>query len=497
VNAPLERLKETLGAVLPITAIVMILHMTLVPMEPSLLYGFLLGASAIIVGLVLFLIGVDLGITPLGSMTGEVLAKKNRLWIVLAAGLILGFLITVAEPGLLVLANQVERLTVGNISSFDIVMVVSGGLAVMVALGLVRIIFNWPLYIILTILYGAILLFARFVSPEFLAIAFDASGATTGLLAVPFILALSIGISHLKADSRASEKDSFGLIAIASTGAIFSVLLLGIVSEPKDMQAGLEPHLPEKESVLEAFSAMAPESFWEAVVALMPLLVVFFVLNMMAFRLRGRRFTRVLKGFAYAFLGLSLFLLGVNAGFMDVGSELGYRLASMDSGIYVVAVAFILGIVTILAEPAVYVLTHQIEEVTSGSVQRKFVLTALALGVGVAVALSIVRVLVPPVQLWHYLLPGYVVCVILTYVVPKLFVGIAFDAGGVATGPMTATFIMAFTNGAAEAFDGADVLIDGLGMIAMVAMMPIITLQILGFLFRARSVKEGVDSRAH
>ncbi len=494
-NVLLYRLRDNFLAVLPITFIVLLLNFTLVPLGSGPLRAFIIGSLLIILGLALFLIGVDIGITPLGDLTGEALAKTNKLSLVLVAGLILGFFISVAEPGLLVLATQVEHVTNGQMGSVGIMLTVSIGLAVLIALGLFRILYNIPLYILLTILYGIIFLISRFVPPEFLAIAFDASGATTGILAVPFILALSIGISSLKRDSKSSEKDSFGLIAIASTGAIISVMVLNILSNSADLSGDL----------MEAMEAAAPATFvsllpailGESFLALLPLLLIFLVLQRISFRLSRRAFARILKGFVYAFIGLFLFLLGVNGGFMDVGAALGSRLANLDSSIHVILVGFFLGVVTILAEPAVYVLTHQIEEVTAGYVRRKSVLVALSLGVGLAVTLSVIRVLVPPIQLWHYLLPGYIICIGLMYIVPKLFVGIAFDAGGVATGPMTATFILAYTNGAAEAFDGANVLVDGFGMIAMVAMTPIITLQILGLIFKVKSRKVGVPQDAN
>lgn len=201
----------------------------------------------------------------------------------------------------------------------------------------------------------------------------------------------------------------------------------------------------------------------------------------------------MLKGLLYTFIGLVLFLTGVNAGFMEVGTKIGYSVAALDNKLIVIGIGFLIGLVVVLAEPAVYVLTHQIEDVTSGYVRRPVVLIALSIGVAFAVALSMVRILVPGLQLWHFLLPGYVVSILMMYFVPKLFVGIAFDAGGVASGPMTATFILAFAQGAAEAIEGANVLVDGFGVIAMVAMTPIIALQTLGFIFKIKSVKEGLE----
>lgn len=477
-----SKLKEVISSVFPIILIVILLHFSLAPIESSLFVRFVFGSFMIVIGLTLFLFGVDIGIEPLGSLTGLALAKTNKLWIVLIAGLILGFFISIAEPGLMVLAGQVDLVTSGQISGISILIVVSVGLAIMLSLGFLRIFYNVPLYKMLFALYIFIFILAIFVSREFLAISFDASGSTTGILAVPFILSLSVGISKLKKDSKASEKDSFGLVAIASTGAIISVMILNVFSRSSEFSGGDSDIL----SVL-PFSEILWMYFKESVLAVLPLLVILLVLQKMSFKLKRKELRKLLTGFGFAFFGLYIFLIGVNGGFMNVGASIGKQLASLDNKAYIVLISFVLGIVTILAEPAVYVLTHQIEDVTSGYVRRKAVLFPLAIGVGVAVALSVVRVLIPAVQLWHYIVPGYVICLGLMFAVPKLFVGIAFDAGGVATGPMTATFILAFIQGAAQAFEGADVLVDGFGMIALVAMMPIITLEGLGLVFRKKA----------
>jgi hypothetical protein len=487
-----QKLKEVLTSVLPITIIVLILNFTLVPLAIPLIIRFLIGTILIIIGLAIFLIGVDIGITPLGNLIGSSLTKTNKLWIVAISGLILGFFISIAEPGLLVLARQVSLVSLGEISSTSILVVVSIGLAIMVSLGFIRVVYNVPLYKILTAAYFLIFILALFTSSEFLAIAFDASGATTGVLAVPFILSLSMGVSALKKDSKSSEKDSFGLVSIASIGAIMSVMILNILSKGSGFSDSLEFNTSHSNAIIEPFVRLIPSVFTESFIAILPLVVIFLVCQKISFKLDKKAFKRILKGFIYTFGGLLIFLVGVNAGFMDVGSVIGYSLASLDNKWYVIIVGFIIGFVTILAEPAVYVLTHQIEEVTSGYVKRKAVLIPLSIGVGLAVALSVIRIIVPEIQLWHYLLPGYIIAIAMTYFVPKLFVGIAFDAGGVATGPMTATFILAFTQGAAESIEWASVLRDGFGMISMVALTPIITLQILGFIFKMKSKKGGL-----
>jgi hypothetical protein len=424
---------------------------------------------------------------------GKSLAKSNKFWIVAVIGLILGFFVSVAEPDLHILAGQVDSVSSGLISKESIVVIVSIGIAIMLTIGLGRIVYNVPLYKLLTIIYGIILIFACITSREFLAISFDASGATTGALTVPFILALAIGVSKLKKDSKASEKDSFGLVAIASTGAIISVMIMSIISKTDKITGSLEAK-GFSDSIISPFAHEFIKVGPEIVIALLPIFVLFLIFQKVSFRLPKREFRKILFGVLFTFIGLVIFLVGVNAGFMDVGSVIGYNIALLDNRIYVVLVGFVLGVVTILAEPAVYVLTHQIEDVTSGYVKRNIVMVTLALGVGIAVALSVIRILIPELQLWQYLLPGYLVSIALSYFAPKLFVGIAFDSGGVASGPMTATFILAYTQGAAEAVEGANVLVDGFGVIAMVAMTPLIALQILGLIFRIKSKKGGLES---
>jgi len=489
-NIITTKLKEVSGSVLPILGLVLGLHFWVVPLPSVMLWRFLIGTLLVIFGLTLFLLGVELGITPLGSLTGKALSKSKSLLVLLISGLILGFFISVAEPGLLVLANQVNVVSSGSISSHSILIIVSIGMAIMISVGFLRIFFNIPLFKLLLVLYGLVFVFSLFTSRAFLAIAFDASGATTGILAVPFILTLSFGISKLKKDSKASEKDSFGLVAIASIGAILSVLIFDVFTPDQTFTATLTSSLETSTSVIAPFFNVISASLFESLMAIFPLAVIFMVLQKLFFKLKRLAVRKMITGFVYVLIGLLLFLMGVNAGFMDVGTYLGQSLV-VKQPIIIIIVGFILGALTILAEPAVYVLTHQIEDVTSGYIPRLAVLLPLSLGVGLAIALSVIRILVPSIQLWHYLLPGYIISLGLMFFVPKLFIGIAFDAGGVATGPVTATFILAFIQGAAFTYEGADLLIDGFGMIAMVAMIPIITLQILGLVFKRVTQKKG------
>lgn len=488
----MAKLKENIYAMIPIIMIVLILHITVTPMSGPQLFRFFFGAFFIVIGLSLFLVGVDLAITPLGSLTGAEITKTNKIILVLIAAFILGFVISIAEPGLLVFANQVELVTVGMIKAQAILISVSIGLAILVGLGFMRIVYNIPLFKILLILYIIIGIMALFSSSTFLAIAFDASGATTGVLAVPFLLALSVGISRLKRDSKSQEKDSFGLVAIASAGAIMGLLMLGFFASNLTFADSIDLGIVPTDELLLPFIKQMPSALSDTFVAFSPLLGIFILLQIFGFKLKKRPLLRMIKGFVYALAGLFIFLVGVNAGFMEIGNLIGFTLAENNQEIILIISGFFIGLFTIIAEPAVSVLTHQIEDITAGYVKRRLVLIPLSIGVGFAIAISIVRILIPGLQLWHIILPGYLISLTMMFFVPKLFVGIAFDAGGVATGPLTATFTLAFVQGAANAFEGANLVRDGFGMIALVALAPIITLQILGLVYKARTRKAGV-----
>lgn len=488
-----EKFFEVLIAIIPIVFIVFTLKVTFIPIENLQMIKFFVGSLFVLVGLTFFLLGVDLGIAPLGVWLSSIITKKNRLEIVIISAFFLGFIISIAEPGLLILGNQIDSITQGGISSFSIVFTVSLGIGLFMIIGFMRLIYNIPLYLILIISYGVIFVLGFFTSAEFLAIAFDTSGSTTGVLAVPFILALSLGVSVLKKDSAASENDSFGLISIVSVGAIIAVMVLNLFRGQQEYTEVLATVDPSSISVFRTFINSFLKAVLESFFVFLPLIIIFVLLNLFSSLHKDER-RRIIFGFIYALLGLSLFFAGVNTGFMEVGSIIGGYLIFFDSSFLLIAIAFILGVVTILAEPAVYVLTRQIEDVTSGYIKRQLVLTALSLGVGLAVGLSALRVVVVGIELWHYVLPGYFVAILLTFFVPELFIGIAFDAGGVATGPMTATFILAFINGAANEHAKASILFEGFGMIAMVALMPIITLQLLGLFFKYKTYKEGIDS---
>lgn len=487
-NILLKKLKEVSLSVLPITILVVILNFTLVPIGTEALIRFIIGAVFVILGLGIFLFGAHIGIGPIGNLMGETIAKTNKVHLVGILGFILGFFITIAEPDLQILAKQVNLASGGKLSSSLILIVVSIGVGIMVAIGLLRILYGKPLNKIFTLVYFIIFILGIRVSEEFLAISVDASGATTGAMTTPFILALGYGVSRLKG-GETSEEDSFGMVGLASAGPIFAIMLMSIIKGLTDIQGEVEAFIPNT-GILSPYLRELPHLLKECLLTLFPLFILFLIFDKTKFNLNKKNKNTILKGLLYTYIGLTLFLVGVNAGFMEVGRTMGEGIAISYPWLLPV-VGFSLGMVVVLAEPAVYVLTEQVEEVTSGHIKKRVILVALSLGIAFAVSMSMLRIMIPSLKLWHFLLPGFALGAFLSYKVPPIFVGIAYDSGGVASGPMTATFVLAFAQGAANAIPTANVLIDGFGVIAMVAMTPLVAIQILGLIFKMKAKKEG------
>jgi len=489
-----DKLREVLASVLPITIIVLVLHFTISPLDNSMLYAFLLGSVLVIIGLTVFLFGIDTGLEPIGHGIGNTMARSKSFASLITICLILGFFVSYAEPDLHILAGQVDAVTAGQFGQTLMVVVVSIGIGVMMTLGMLRILKEVHLKYVFTAAYGLIFLLSVFSSSDFIAIAFDASGATTGAVTVPFILALAAGISALKADSKSGEADNFGLVGIASTGAILGVLITGLLFGIDKLTGTLPEQAVARNGLLDLYAAKLPLIAWKAFLSLLPIIIVYVLFQIFAFKQKKNRVIDIARGLFITFFGLVAFLLGVDGGFMAVGTQLGIQLAAMDSKFPVLFVALLLGLTTVLAEPAVIVLTHQVEDVTGGSVKRSLVLIFLSVAVGLSIFMSALRILIPELQLWMYLLPGFGLAAVLAYFVPELFVGMAYDAGGVASGPMTATFSLAFVQGIAAQVPSADLVADGFGMIAIVAMMPIIAIELLGALYQLKMRKKSKTS---
>ena len=484
----LKKTKEVSLSVIPIVLLVVIMNFTIVPIDNAMLARFIVGAVFVIIGLGVFLFGAHMGIVPIGENMGETIAKTNKIHIIGILGFILGFFITIAEPDLLILAHQVNIASGGVISSRLILLVVSSGVGIMVAIGLLRILHGKPLNKIFTFFYAFIFLLGVVVSEEFLAISVDASGATTGAMTTPFILALGYGVSQLKG-GKTSDEDSFGMVGLASVGPIFAIMIMSLVSGLTNIQGEAEAFIPSV-GIFSPYFKLLPQLLKESFITLLPLFTLFIIFDKIKFKLSKKKRNSIYKGIFYTYIGLTLFLVGVNAGFMEVGRAMGEGVAGLDNAWALPLIGFFLGMVVVLAEPAVYVLTEQVEEVTAGHIKKRLILVTLSLGIGFAVSMAMIRIITPSLKLWHILLPGFALASILSYYVPPIFVGIAYDSGGVASGPMTATFILAFAQGAAKVVPTANVMVDGFGVIAVVAMVPLVAIQLLGFIFKIKAEKK-------
>ena len=474
----LEKLKESLGAVLPIIGIVLVLCFSIAPIPNSVLMTFVVGAVLLIIGMMFFTLGAEMAMTPMGERIGTKLTNTRKISVVIVLCFILGFIITISEPDLQVLAEQVP-----SIPNYTLIIAVATGVGIFLVAAVLRMLFGIPLAYMLLILYPIIFILASIVPQDFLTVAFDSGGVTTGPMTVPFIMALGIGFSAVRSDKHA-ENDSFGLVALCSVGPILAVLLLGLLYHPGE--SGYEQTMIVKTDnsveMWQLFQEGLPYYMKEMLISLLPIILFFFIFQIVSLHLHKKTLVKIIIGIIYTYIGLVLFLTGVNVGFMPAGNYLGQVIAGLSYPWIIVPIGMLIGYFIVKAEPAVYVLTEQVEELTSGAISAKAMGMSLSIGVALSLGLAMVRVLTGVSILW-FLLPGYAVALGLTFFVPKIFTAIAFDSGGVASGPMTATFLLPFSMGACEAL-GGNVVTDAFGVVAMVAMTPLITIQILGLIYQ-------------
>ena len=494
-----EKLIEALKAVLPIVCIVLILSFTVTPLPTSILLAYLFGALLLILGVMFFTLGADLAMQPMGEQLGSGLTKSRKLWILLPVGFLLGFLITISEPDLQVLADQVM-----SIPSRVLIFSVAGGVGLFLVLALVRMLFGVSLRVLFLICYGIAFVLMIFVPKDFLAVAFDAGGVTTGPMTVPFIMAFGIGISSIRSDSKASE-DSFGLIALCSIGPILTVLVLSMIYRPEDAAYSMVaiPVINDSMTLASLFTKAFPTYLKEIAISVLPIVAFYYIFRLAHLRVNGMQRNkhtgkRIAVGLLYTYIGLVLFLTGSNVGFMPAGSYIGQTMAALPYKWIIIPLGMVIGYFIVAAEPAVFVLMKQVEELTSGAISGKALRFSLSIGVSISIGLAMLRVLTGIAIIWM-LVPGYGIALLLTFFVPKLFTAIAFDSGGVVSGPMTAAFLLPFAVGACLAV-GGNVVTDAFGVVAMVAMTPLITIQILGLVSVIRAkrmpkipVSEAID----
>ena len=471
-----EKMREAAVSVLPIVLIVLLLCLFVAPMSPALLLSFLLGAVLLTVGMGLFSLGAEQSMTPIGNKIGTALTKTRNLPLILGVSFLLGFAITVAEPDLQVLAE-----TVPHIKSSVLLITVGIGVGLFMAVCMLRMLTGANLRWLLIGCYALIFLLAAFTDKNYLSIAFDSGGVTTGPMTVPFILALGVGVSNIRSDKRA-EADSFGLVALCSVGPILAVLLLGFFYNGGDAVADISAEtFADTAAVGSAFLSAIPVYLKEMAVSMLPIFCIFLVFQLCMLRLHRHSLLKILIGILYTYVGLVLFLTGVNVGFSALGAALGAAMTEGWLRYLLIPLSALLGWFIISAEPAVAVLEHQIEEVSAGAISGKVIKRSLSFAIALAMALSMLRVMTGISLLW-FTVPGYAASLLLSFFVPDIYTAIAFDSGGVASGPMTATFMLRFMMGASLAL-GGDVLSDAFGIVALVAMMPLLSIQLVGFYY--------------
>lgn len=478
-----EKFAETLKAVLPILFIVLVLCFSIAPIPPSILMTFLIGAALLIMGMLLFNVGVEMSMTPIGERVGTIMTKSKKLIVIIAISFIMGFIITISEPDLQVLAQQVP-----SIPNLVLILAVAFGVGVFLVIALLRMLFGIPLSYLLVFCYIIIFALTIFVPGDFLAIAFDSGGVTTGPMTVPFIMAFGVGISAIRSDKHAAD-DSFGLVSLCSVGPILAVLFLGMIYKPGSTESVSEaiPIIDNTVDLWKLFTSELPKYVEEMALSILPIVFFFGIFQLISRDVNKKMLIKIGIGLGYTYIGLVLFLTGVNVGFMPAGNYLGQTLAGLPYAWIIVPIGMIIGYFIVMAEPAVYVLTKQVEEITSGAISAEAMGTSLSIGVCASVGLAMIRVLSGISILW-FLIPGYAIALVLTFFVPKIFTAIAFDSGGVASGPMTATFLLPFAMGACEAL-GGNIITDAFGIVAMVAMTPLITIQIMGLIFRLKETR--------
>ena len=470
-------LKESLQSVLPIFAIVLILSVTFAPMQSGVLVMFLFGTLLLILGMSFFTIGSGMSMQPLGEGIGAQLSRSKKMIVPILVSFVLGILITIAEPDLQVLAEQMPA-----VPNVVLVMSVALGVGLFLVISVIRTRKGIPLSRLLLIFYAAAMIFALFVSDRFVPTAFDSGGVTTGPITVPFIMALGAGIASM-GKSKNAQENSFGLIALCSIGPILSVLILGLCFQP-DAEASPEV-ITVAETTKEAFSAFLqgfPHYAAEVLMAFLPIVGVLIVFQVFFRRFSRHQFERICVGLLYTYVGLVLFLVGANVGFMPAGRLIGSVIAAGEMKYLLIPIGMLMGYFVVSAEPAVHSLKKQVEEITNGAITQKAIGLALSVGVALSVGIAMLRVLTG-IPIYPFLLVGYAIALAITFFVPPLYTGIAFDSGGVASGPMTTTFMLPFAIGACEMM-GGDVLTDAFGIVAMVAMAPLITIQVMGLYSR-------------
>ena len=481
-----DKIKESISSVLPITVIVAIVCFSVAPISNNVMMLFLIGAVFLIFGMGFFTLGAETSMTVIGERIGANLSKSKKIWIIALISFLVGTIITIAEPDLQVLATQITQ-----VPNMTLIMAVAIGAGIFLAIAMLRIVFNIKLSKILLFLYILVLFLIFFVPEDFLPVAFDAGGVTTGPMTVPFIIALGIGAASVRSGKN-SESDSFGLVALCSIGPILTVMILGMIFKVDNTvyTPTIIPEIENSKNLMMMFVNELPNYIMEVSKALLPIAIFFILYQIFSIKMPKKELMKVFVGFVYTFIGLVLFLTGVNVGFMPVGNQLGAELINIEQQWLIFPIVMLMGYFIVQAEPAVVVLTKQISDLTDGAIPEKAMKISLSLGMALAMVIGVVRAYYG-VPILYFLIPGYVIAISLMFIVPEIFTAIAFDSGGVTSGPMTATFVLPLMIGICEASGRLDfnIMKDAFGLVAMVAMMPLIVVQVMGLAYKLKQNK--------
>lgn len=478
-----EKIKESLQSVLPVTLIVLLLSVTFVPIEIGTISMFLVGAILLVVGMGIFEVGAETSMTPLGESIGDTLVTKNIVLLTVISCFLIGTFITISEPDLQVLARQVA-----SIPNTTLILSVACGVGVFLVLAVLRILFHLPMNRLLTILYIFVFIVSFFAPEDFISVAFDSGGVTTGPMTVPFIMALGVGLSSTKKDSHHSN-DSFGLVAFSSIGPIMMVLLLGIFYHPSEATytSTIIPNVITTQDVIHEFLIEFPNYTKEVLISISLIILLCVIYQFITHTFSKEQLKQLTIGFLCTIVGLILFLTGVNVGFAPVGSILGETLASSNYKLIVVPIGMLIGYYIVKAEPAVQILNQQVEDASEKRITKEMMNLCLSIGVSLAVGIAMLRSLFG-INIYWILIPGYIISLVISFFVPDLFVGIAFDSGGVASGPMTTTFLLPFSMGVCTSV-GGNVATDAFGIVALVALAPILSIQIMGLIYQRKTIR--------
>lgn len=478
-NIITTKIKEANASVLPIALIVFFLCITIVPVENGRLLNFFIGTFLSILGIGLFTLGADTSMTPIGEYVGKTIISTKRLWLIFLAFFFVGIFITISEPDLAVLASQLA----GSIKNYLLLLTVGIGVGIFLVVAILRIVLKIKFSYLLIGLYVLVFVLSYFAPKQFVPLAFDSGGVTTGPMSVPFIIAIGTGVALLRTDKNASD-DSFGLTALCSIGPILAVMILGIILKPNisvDNQALVIPN--NSKDLVGGYLGQIPHYCKEVLIALLPIIVFFFITRTFGSKVSKNEMIKILVGLAYTFVGLVLFLTGVNYGFAPMGMFIGNEIVKHSYGFIIVPIGMVIGFFVVAAEPAVHVLTKQVYEITSGMIPKKALLVTLMIGTSISCGLAMLRILLE-INLMYILIPGYLIALLLTFFVPEIFTAIAFDSGGVASGAMTSGFLLPLALGVNSAVGGT--IESGFGLVAMVAMTPLIAIQVLGVIYRIK-----------